>query len=141
MSSKPAEVSFPKELDSTSDFAHEVDSAFGFTAKQLVDEYTLNNRWSRASSRPSTSEKPIAGDDDTVYPSKGKAIIVIAALNLSVLLLALDQTILAPALGAITSEFGTVKDIGVSSKLCQSKFKHALLSRCADTALCGNFGI
>ncbi|KAL5889040.1 hypothetical protein ACKVWC_004292 [Pyricularia oryzae] len=112
MSSKPAEVSFPKELDSNSDFAHEVDSAFGFTAKQLVDEYTLNNRWSRASSRPSTSEKPIAGDDDTVYPSKGKAIIVIAALNLSVLLLALDQTILAPALGAITSEFGTVKDIG-----------------------------
>ncbi|KAK6223793.1 major facilitator superfamily transporter [Colletotrichum tabaci] len=54
------------------------------------------------------------GDDDgdIVYPSGLKLILIIVSLCLAVFLVALDQTIIAPALGAITSEYGSVKDIG-----------------------------
>ncbi|GKT57840.1 major facilitator superfamily transporter [Colletotrichum tofieldiae] len=51
-------------------------------------------------------------DDDVVYPSGLKLVLIIASLCLAVFLVALDQTIIAPALGAITSEYGSVKDIG-----------------------------
>ncbi|KAI6352078.1 hypothetical protein MCOR25_009567 [Pyricularia grisea] len=128
MSSRSAEVTFPKEIDSTSHLAQEVNSAFDFTGKQQMNKNTSNKPWSRTSS--SISGKRIVGKDDTVYPSKGKAVVVIAALNLSVLLLALDQTILAPALGTITSEFGTVKDIGWYGAAY-------LLTNCALTLLYG----
>lgn len=38
--------------------------------------------------------------------------LIIASLCLSVFLVALDQTIIAPALGAITAQFSSVRDIG-----------------------------
>lgn len=57
-------------------------------------------------------KNPDVDQNGIEYPSSAKALVVIAALNLTVLLVALDQTIIAPALGAITNEFGSVKDIG-----------------------------
>ncbi|KAH6842994.1 major facilitator superfamily domain-containing protein [Chaetomium sp. MPI-CAGE-AT-0009] len=55
-----------------------------------------------------------AGLDSTtiIYPTGPKLILIIASLCLAVFLVALDQTIIAPALGAITGEFASVKDIG-----------------------------
>lgn len=55
-----------------------------------------------------------AGVDDAgvVYPKGLKLFLIIASLCLAVFLVALDQTIIAPALGAITGEFASVKDIG-----------------------------
>ncbi|KAL8418553.1 hypothetical protein RB594_001954 [Gaeumannomyces avenae] len=53
-----------------------------------------------------------ADDDDMQYPKGLKLVLIISALCLSVFLVALDQTIIAPALGAITDEFASVKDIG-----------------------------
>ncbi|KAI1319742.1 major facilitator superfamily domain-containing protein [Xylariaceae sp. FL0255] len=50
--------------------------------------------------------------DDIEYPSGLKLWLVIISLCLAVFLVALDQTIIAPALGAITGYFRTVKDIG-----------------------------
>jgi hypothetical protein len=50
-------------------------------------------------------------DDNPDYPSGLKLILIIFALLMSVFLVALDQTIIAPALGAITSEYKSVKDI------------------------------
>ncbi|KXJ89664.1 major facilitator superfamily domain-containing protein [Microdochium bolleyi] len=62
---------------------------------------------------------PPADDNDTdvdengiEYASGLKLYLVIFSLALAILLVALDQTIIAPALGAITAEYGTVKDIG-----------------------------
>ena len=55
-------------------------------------------------------------EDESVYPSGLPLILVIASLCLAVFLVALDQTIIAPALGAITSEYKSVKDI-VSSRI------------------------
>lgn len=59
-------------------------------------------------------EKQENGDDDStvVYPQGATRILIIASLCLSVLLVALDQTIIAPALGAITTQFSSVSDIG-----------------------------
>ncbi|KAK7719344.1 hypothetical protein SLS63_010093 [Diaporthe eres] len=47
-----------------------------------------------------------------VYPKRLSRILILTSLCLSVFLVALDQTIIAPALGAITAEFESVKDIG-----------------------------
>lgn len=52
------------------------------------------------------------GDGDGEYPAGLKLWLVILSLCLAVFLVALDQTIIAPALGAITGEYGSVKDIG-----------------------------
>ncbi|KAK3350008.1 major facilitator superfamily domain-containing protein [Lasiosphaeria hispida] len=52
------------------------------------------------------------GQDRESYPHGAKLILIISSLCLAVFLVALDQTIIAPALGAITGEFASVKDIG-----------------------------
>lgn len=52
------------------------------------------------------------GQDRETYPHGLPLILLIASLCLAVFLVALDQTIIAPALGAITGEFLSVKDIG-----------------------------
>ncbi|KAK2597662.1 hypothetical protein N8I77_012434 [Diaporthe amygdali] len=49
---------------------------------------------------------------EVVYPKRPTQILILTSLCLSVFLVALDQTIIAPALGAITAEFESVKDIG-----------------------------
>ncbi|OTA59572.1 MFS general substrate transporter [Hypoxylon sp. EC38] len=63
------------------------------------------------SETPSRDETPQDEDDDG-YSSGLKLYLVILSLCLAVLLVALGQTIIAPALGAITGEYGSVKDIG-----------------------------
>ncbi|KAF3761297.1 MFS general substrate transporter [Cryphonectria parasitica EP155] len=49
---------------------------------------------------------------EVVYPSGPTRLLIIVSLCLSIFLVALDQTIIAPALGAITAQFDSVKDIG-----------------------------
>ncbi|KAK1498575.1 major facilitator superfamily transporter [Colletotrichum tamarilloi] len=65
---------------------------------------------------PETYEKQdpshATGDEDVVYPSGLKVVLILISLCLAVFLVALDQTIIAPALGTITAEYGSVKDIG-----------------------------
>ncbi|KAK0617481.1 major facilitator superfamily domain-containing protein [Immersiella caudata] len=51
-------------------------------------------------------------DSTRDYPQGLKLWIIIASLCLTVFVVALDQTIIAPALGAITTEFQSVRDIG-----------------------------
>lgn len=68
--------------------------------------YDLNAADAKA---PSTHQ---SSEDEVEYPHGLKLILIIIALCLAVFLVALDQTIIAPALGAITSEYGSVKDIG-----------------------------
>lgn len=58
------------------------------------------------------SPAPAEDDADTpVYPTGFKLVLIISSLCLAVFLVALDQTIIAPALGAITAEYKSVKDI------------------------------
>lgn len=59
------------------------------------------------------THNPNAADDSAVgYPTGLPRFLIIACLCLSVFLVALDQTIIAPALGAITAHFASTKDIG-----------------------------
>lgn len=46
------------------------------------------------------------------YPTGAKLVLIITSMCLAVFLVALDQTIIAPALGAITGAYNTVEDIG-----------------------------
>ncbi|KAK3401612.1 major facilitator superfamily domain-containing protein [Sordaria brevicollis] len=59
-----------------------------------------------------SSSSSTSSQDQQIYPKGLKLILIIASLCLAVFLVALDQTIIAPALGAITQEYGSVKDIG-----------------------------
>ncbi|KAK4166379.1 putative HC-toxin efflux carrier [Cladorrhinum sp. PSN259] len=59
-----------------------------------------------------THDSSSDADADIVYPHGLKLWLIISSLCLCVFLVALDQTIIAPALGAITGEFASVKDIG-----------------------------
>jgi MFS family permease len=61
---------------------------------------------------PFASRRAGMDDANVVYPKGIKLFLIIASLCLAIFLVALDQTIIAPALGAITSEFASVKDIG-----------------------------
>lgn len=55
----------------------------------------------------------IQGDEDeSKYLTGTQLWLVLISLCLSVFLVALDQTVIAPALGAITTEFASIKDIG-----------------------------
>ncbi|KAI5464625.1 major facilitator superfamily domain-containing protein [Mariannaea sp. PMI_226] len=56
--------------------------------------------------------EPASTEDTTEYPSAAKVSLILFALCLAIFLVALDQTIIAPALGAITAQFQSVKDIG-----------------------------
>ncbi|KAH8203630.1 hypothetical protein TruAng_002160 [Truncatella angustata] len=69
---------------------------------------------SRVPSEKEERDKTVTPDDDSeiVYPTGLKLWLIILSLCLSIFLVALDQTIIAPALGAITAEYGSVKDIG-----------------------------
>ncbi|KAI1259432.1 major facilitator superfamily domain-containing protein [Xylariaceae sp. FL1019] len=71
-----------------------------------MDEYELREA---STSTPSPERK---ADENIQYPTGSRLWLVIISLCLAVFLVALDQTIIAPALGAITGEFNSVKDIG-----------------------------
>lgn len=69
------------------------------------------------SSPTSTEPGPIQGGQvpptqSPAYPSPAKTALVMFSLYISIFLVALDRTILGPAIPAITDEFGSIGDIG-----------------------------
>ncbi|KAF2117957.1 major facilitator superfamily transporter [Lophiotrema nucula] len=48
----------------------------------------------------------------TKYPTKGKLVLIMFALYISIFLVALDRTILGPAIPAITNQFHSLDDVG-----------------------------
>jgi len=67
-----------------------------------------SNKLARVQSAASSGRR----EDGLKYPSGPALAAIIASLCLASFLVALDQTIIAPALGAITGEFASVRDIG-----------------------------
>lgn len=59
-----------------------------------------------------TENDALSEDDESQYPHGLKLWLVLLSLCLAIFLVALDQTIIAPALGSITSEFDSTRDIG-----------------------------
>lgn len=69
-----------------------------------------------------TQEKPTNQQAEPEYPPTAKLSLILFALCISVFLVALDQTIIAPALGAITSQFQSTKDIVSPNKLEEKSY-------------------
>lgn len=63
-----------------------------------------------AGNAPAT-EDATEEEDLSVYPKGITLVLIIISLCMAVFLVALDQTIIAPALGAITAHYKSVKDI------------------------------
>ncbi|KAH8719808.1 Efflux pump roqT [Beauveria bassiana] len=59
-----------------------------------------------------TATTQLPAYEEPEYPDTVKLSLTIFALCVSIFLVALDQTIVAPALGAITTQFDSTKDIG-----------------------------
>ena len=51
-------------------------------------------------------------DDEVVYPSGIKVVLILVALCMAVFLVALDQTIISTAIPKITDQFDSINDIG-----------------------------
>ncbi|KAF1942428.1 major facilitator superfamily transporter [Clathrospora elynae] len=60
----------------------------------------------------SASDGPEADEAAPVYPSATKTAIIMVSLYISIFLVALDRTIIGPAIPAITNEFNSIGDIG-----------------------------
>lgn len=85
--------------------------------REIEGEEKMPTDLATLSTPPSTDDKVEAGPQqqhgpEVVYPKRLARVLILTSLCLSVFLVALDQTIIAPALGAITAEFESVKDIG-----------------------------
>ncbi|KAF5027300.1 hypothetical protein F66182_594 [Fusarium sp. NRRL 66182] len=72
---------------------------------------SADNKEQQTGSVPTSSNNAPAGEEPQ-YPGAAKLTLIITSLCLAIFLVALDQTIIAPALGAITAQFQSVKDIG-----------------------------
>lgn len=88
----------------------------GSTTEELKSERAsadkMNLDEKNSLDRTASPAAPAEGDEDTpVYPGGWKLTLIVSSLCLAVFLVALDQTIIAPALGAITAEYKSVKDI------------------------------
>lgn len=62
---------------------------------------------------PTGSEEQNGQDEVApVYPSAAKTALIMVSLYISIFLVALDRTIMGPAIAAITNEFNSIDDIG-----------------------------
>ena len=52
------------------------------------------------------------GGDKPQYPSLAKTVLIMISLYISIFLVALDRTIMGPAIPAITNQFNSIKDVG-----------------------------
>lgn len=64
--------------------------------------------WQEPEPPPQANEQ----DSEAHYPKGAQLRLILLSLCLSVFLVALDQTIIAPALGAITTDYDSIEDIG-----------------------------
>ena len=88
----------------------------GFLSEKDVDHLTEQQQQQTEindEAVDAADETPAAANegDTTVYPPTFQLVLIILALCLAIFLVALDQTIIAPALGTITDHFHSVSDI------------------------------
>jgi hypothetical protein len=91
------------------------------TAKTMPMNDVKEDLSSLSSENPNAADEVVAedkkdvmnpSDDDVVYPTGARVVLILAALMMSVFLVALDQTIISTAIPKITDEFSSIGDIG-----------------------------
>ncbi|KAH8730319.1 major facilitator superfamily transporter [Phaeosphaeriaceae sp. PMI808] len=93
-----------------------------FRPSDLTDSevYLVKPRDKRISARSNLREAHSAEDepddekhsDPPQYPSAAKTAVIMVSLYISIFLVALDRTIIGPAIPAITNQFNSISDIG-----------------------------
>jgi hypothetical protein len=85
-------------------------------ATDSTDRANMDSTPTDLQKQTTTTEKEaqakLDAEDDMQYPHGLKLAVILAALCLSVFLVALDQTIIATAIPKITDHFNSIKDIG-----------------------------
>ena len=69
-------------------------------------------------------EEQNTDEDTTTYVGGIKLGLILVGISMAVFLVALDSTIIAPALGAITTQFHSVKDIVIILPFCLNQLEH-----------------
>ncbi|EOA92213.1 hypothetical protein ACJQWK_03640 [Exserohilum turcicum] len=78
----------------------------------------LRNAHNAMDEQPDSQQPPAEGETAPrtpaapVYPSKAKTAVIMVSLYISIFLVALDRTIMGPAIPAITNTFNSIDDIG-----------------------------
>ncbi|CAI4219984.1 unnamed protein product [Parascedosporium putredinis] len=103
----PEENSAKTRVDDVPDAANEKSSL-----EQPRPGSSLNEKAASTKSETANAAENGEEEDTSSYLTGAKLMALIGSLCLVIFLVALDQTIIAPALGAITAEFQSVKDIG-----------------------------
>jgi hypothetical protein len=73
---------------------------------------TLSADGEPATPRSENDEQPEEMEKPPTYPSAAKTAVIMIALYISIFLVALDRTIIGPAVPAITNQFNSIGDIG-----------------------------
>lgn len=102
----PEENSAKTRVDDVPDATNEKSSL-----EQPRPGSSLNEKAASTKSETANAAENGEEEDTSGYLTGAKLMALIASLCLVIFLVALDQTIIAPALGAITAEFQSVKDI------------------------------
>jgi hypothetical protein len=83
---------------------------------EATDQANMDSTPTAAKDETIATEKEaqakLDAEEDMEYPHGLKLAVILAALCLSVFLVALDQTIIATAIPKITDHFNSIKDIG-----------------------------
>lgn len=125
VSSSPAESTFdnsswPSRRPSTQQDAATTDSVMNLLMptprtkeSHLREVYSAQDAGGGARNPP--NEKPSnypGGESEQVYPSLTRTVLIMLSLYVSIFLVALDRTILGPAIPSITNQFNSITDIG-----------------------------
>lgn len=88
----------------------EVEAAEGTDQVKMDSTPTVTKSETIATEKEAQAK--LDAEEDMQYPQGLKLAVILAALCLSVFLVALDQTIIATAIPKITDHFNSIKDIG-----------------------------
>jgi hypothetical protein len=121
------DLSVPEMMDSyrtskRSSFSHPssmqhdgtIDSATSLVKakdKHVGTKSNLREEMPEEKETPSMVERQEASET-AIYPSTAKTAVIMSSLYISIFLVALDRTIIGPAIPAITNEFNSIGDIG-----------------------------
>jgi len=100
----------PIPADTDTDTKSDHTTAVASPGEKTDDANNNSNNNDEKTANDSNPTEPT--EDESNYPHGFRLALIILALCIAVFLVALDQTIIAPALGAITGQFQSTGDIG-----------------------------
>lgn len=82
------------------------------TRSHLREAQSIGDQTGERTSDPENESDNVEDPSEPVYPSAAKTTLIMVSLYISIFLVALDRTIIGPAIPAITNQFNSIDDIG-----------------------------